>query len=93
MEPHILNYGPPGRGPRLRPGMALAIEPMVTIGADDVALAPDQWTVVTADGTASAHWEHTVAITEDGPWVLTAEDGGAARFAELGVPSPAAQRH
>lgn len=89
MEPHVLNYGPPGRGPRLVPGMALAIEPMVTLGSADVLLAADHWTVVTRDGSASAHWEHTVAITEDGPWVLTAPDGGAEQFAALGVPSPA----
>jgi methionyl aminopeptidase len=92
MEPHILNYGPPGRGPRLVPGMALAIEPMVIMGPPDVALAEDQWTVVSAVGAPSAHWEHTVAITEDGPWVLTAPDGGAEAFAALGVPSPAAER-
>jgi methionyl aminopeptidase len=92
MEPHILNYGPPGRGPRLLPGMALAIEPMVIMGSPEVVLAADQWTVASADQAPSAHWEHTVAITEDGPWVLTAPDGGAERFAALGVPSPAAQR-
>jgi methionyl aminopeptidase len=92
MEPHVLNYGPPGRGPRLVPGMALAIEPMVTLGSPDVRLASDHWTVVTRDGSASAHWEHTVAITEEGPWVLTARDGGAEQFAALGVSSPAARR-
>lgn len=92
MDPHLVNYGPPGKGPQLRAGMALAIEPMVTIGEEDVIVAADDWTVLTADGSASAHWEHTVAITEEGPWVLTARDGGAARFAQLGIPSPAAQR-
>mgnify|MGYP001494684064 CR=1 FL=1 len=71
MEPHILNYGAPGRGPTLTPGMALAIEPMVTLGSPEVAVLSDAWTVVTTDGSAAAHWEHTVAITEDGPWVLT----------------------
>jgi len=74
MEPHILNYGPPGRGPVLRPGMALAIEPMVTLGAPEVGVLDDAWTVVTMDGGWAAHWEHTVAITENGPWVLTALD-------------------
>lgn len=74
MDPHILNYGSPGRGPVLRPGMALAIEPMVTLGSPDVAVLADAWTVVTMDGSCAAHWEHTVAITEDGPWVLTALD-------------------
>lgn len=72
MEPHILNYGPPGRGPVLRPGMALAIEPMATLGDPEVALADDDWTVATVDGGWAAHWEHTVAVTEEGPWVLTA---------------------
>jgi methionyl aminopeptidase len=74
MEPHILNYGSPGRGPVLRPGMALAIEPMVTLGSPDVGVLADAWTVVTIDGGWAAHWEHTVAVTEDGPWVLTALD-------------------
>jgi methionyl aminopeptidase len=92
MEPHILNYGPPGKGPRLVPGMVLAIEPMVILGPPEVVLAEDRWTVVSASGAPSAHWEHTVAITEDGPWVLTAPDGGAEAFAALGVPSPAAER-
>lgn len=72
MPPFILNYGEPGRGPVLEPGMALAIEPMATLGRPDVGVLADDWTVVTADGLPAAHWEHTVAITEDGPWVLTA---------------------
>lgn len=74
MEPHILNYGSPGRGPVLRPGMALAIEPMVTLGNPEVGVLSDAWTVVTLDGSCAAHWEHTVAVTESGPWVLTALD-------------------
>ena len=74
MDPHILNYGSPGRGPVLRPGMALAIEPMVTLGSPEVGVLADAWTVVTLDGGWAAHWEHTVAVTEDGPWVLTALD-------------------
>jgi methionyl aminopeptidase len=74
MDPHILNYGSPGRGPILRPGMALAIEPMVTLGNPEVGVLADAWTVVTLDGSWAAHWEHTVAVTEDGPWVLTALD-------------------
>lgn len=74
MEPHILNYGSPGRGPVLRAGMALAIEPMVVLGDDEVMLLDDAWTVSTMDGSAAAHWEHTVAITDEGPWVLTALD-------------------
>jgi methionyl aminopeptidase len=85
MAPHILNYGRPGKGPRLTPGMALAIEPMVTLGSRATEELDDGWTVVTVDGTWSAHWEHTVAILEDGPWVLTAEDGGRAELAKRGV--------
>lgn len=72
MEPPVPNYGRPGRGPRLVAGMALAVEPMVTLGAATVRTLDDDWTVVTDDGSWAAHWEHTVAITEDGPWVLTA---------------------
>jgi methionyl aminopeptidase len=76
MEPAIPNYGPPGHGPRLRVGMALAIEPMITIGGEETIELADGWTVVSADASRAAHFEHTVAITPDGPWVLTAEDGG-----------------
>jgi methionyl aminopeptidase len=83
--PHLLNYGRPGRGQKLVKGLALAVEPMLTLGTPETRELDDHWTVVTTDGTWAAHWEHTVAITEDGPWVLTAEDGGAARLAELGV--------
>jgi methionyl aminopeptidase len=85
MAPHILNYGRPGRGPRLTPGMALAIEPMVTLGSRATKELDDGWTVVTVDGSWAAHWEHTVAILEDGLWVLTAEDGGRAELAKRGV--------
>lgn len=74
MHPPVPNYGSPGRGPHLRVGMALAIEPMATLGSPDVQVLADDWTVVTTDGACAAHWEHTVAITEDGPWVLTALD-------------------
>jgi methionyl aminopeptidase len=84
MDPVVPNYGRPGRGPKLREGMALAVEPMVVLGAPDTELLDDQWTVVTADGSWSAHFEHTVAITADGPWVLTAEDGGVAGLAAAG---------
>jgi methionyl aminopeptidase len=85
MEPSVPHVGPPGRGPVLRPGMALAVEPMITAGSPEVEVLDDDWTVVTLDGSLAAHWEHSVAITPDGPYVLTAEDGGAARLAELGV--------
>jgi methionyl aminopeptidase len=70
-EPQVPNFGPPGRGPRLKVGMVLAIEPMVNIGHADVEILDDGWTVVTADGQLSAHFEHTVAITDDGPQILT----------------------
>jgi methionyl aminopeptidase len=80
MDPPVPNYGRPGRGPRLRPGMALAIEPMITLGSAETVLLDDGWTVITADGSWAAHFEHTVAITPDGPWVLTAEDGGQSRL-------------
>ena len=85
MAPHILNYGRPGKGPRLTAGMTLAIEPMITAGRRDTAVLDDEWTVVTVDGSWAAHWEHTVAILDDGPWVLTAEDGGRAELARRGV--------
>src|ERR1700761_5387299 len=74
MDPPVPNYGRAGRGPRLRPGMALAIEPMVVLGGAETVLLDDDWTVITADGSRAAHFEHTVAITPDGPWVLTARD-------------------
>jgi methionyl aminopeptidase len=70
-EPQLPNYGEPGRGPKLREGMVLAIEPMVTAGRPDVRVLEDHWTAVTADGSDSAHFEHTVAVTSNGPWVLT----------------------
>jgi methionyl aminopeptidase len=74
MEPFLPNAGRPGRGPRLRTGMALAVEPMLTLGSEETEELDDGWTVVTADGSRAAHWEHTVAITDDGPWVLTAPE-------------------
>ena len=84
MDPPVPNYGRAGRGPRLRAGMALAIEPMVMLGGPETVLLDDGWTVVTADGSWAAHFEHTVAITSDGPWVLTAEDGGESRLGDTG---------
>ena len=71
-DPQIPNYGPPGRGPVLKPGLVLAIEPMVNIGDWPTRVLADGWTVVTADGSLSAHFEHTVAVTDDGHEVLTA---------------------
>jgi methionyl aminopeptidase len=84
-DPHVLNYGRAGRGPKLVPGLVLAIEPMVTVGDPATAELEDGWTVVTKDGSRAAHFEHTVAITPEGPWVLTAEDGGVAGLAPFGV--------
>jgi methionyl aminopeptidase len=83
MDPPVPNFGRPGRGPVLMPGMALAIEPMLVLGSPQTAVLADDWTVVTVDGSWAAHFEHTVAVTEDGPVVLTAEDGGVAGFAAL----------
>jgi methionyl aminopeptidase len=77
MDPPVPNAGRPGRGPVLVEGMALAVEPMLVLGRPQTRLLDDGWTVVSADGSPSAHFEHTVAITADGPWVLTANDGGA----------------
>jgi methionyl aminopeptidase len=88
-DPHVLNYGRPGRGPRLQKGLALAIEPMITLRSPATRLLPDNWTVVTADGAWAAHFEHTFTLTDDGPWVLTALDGGAAKLAELGATAAA----
>lgn len=70
-EPHILNYGRPGQGPELLPGVCLAIEPMVTLGKPGTYTMPDEWTVKTTAGGFAAHWEHSIAVTEDGPVVLT----------------------
>jgi methionyl aminopeptidase len=88
MDPPVPNYGRPGRGLRLRPGLALAVEPMVTLGSPETVLLEDGWTVVTADRSWAAHFEHTVAITSGGPWVLTAEDGGTSGLAAHGESVP-----
>jgi methionyl aminopeptidase len=71
MDPFLPNEGAPGRGPHLEPGSVLAIEPMLTLGTTDTKVLSDDWTVVTTDGSRAAHWEHTVAVTEDGPRILT----------------------
>jgi methionyl aminopeptidase len=70
-DPQLPNFGTRGKGPRLKPGMVLAIEPMINAGAPEVKVLPDGWTTITQDGSLSAHFEHTVAITKDGPLVLT----------------------
>lgn len=86
MDPDVPNEGRRGRGPRLKRGMALAVEPMVTLGTHDSVVAADDWTVITADRSWAAHYEHTFALTDAGVWVLTAEDGGRERLEALGVP-------
>jgi methionyl aminopeptidase len=74
--PQVPNYGVPGRGILLRPGMTIALEPMVLVGTPATRVLKDQWTVISADRSLTAHYEHTVAITEDGPDILTLlEDG------------------
>jgi methionyl aminopeptidase len=83
--PDVLNYRTRERGAKVRPGMCLAVEPMITRGDQLTQVCEDDWTVVTRDGSRAAHHEHTVAVLEDGVWVLTAPDGGAARLAALGV--------
>jgi methionyl aminopeptidase len=70
-KPEVPNYGDPGKGPKLRPGMVFAVEPMVNMGGPGTRLLEDNWSVVTADGHLSAHFEHTIAITDDGPEILT----------------------
>jgi methionyl aminopeptidase len=84
--PNVPNYGRPGRGTKLERGLALAVEPMVTLGSKHTLVAEDDWTIVTADGSWAGHFEHTFTLTPGGPWVLTALDGGRAKLAELGVP-------
>jgi methionyl aminopeptidase len=82
-DPHVLNHGRPGRGPALVPGMALAIEPMITLGSPRTVELADGWTVITKDRSVAVHVEHTVAFFDDGVWVTTAADGGVARLGDL----------
>jgi methionyl aminopeptidase len=82
-DPHVPNFGEPGRGPRLSEGMTIAIEPMITMGGPDVWLADDGWTISTNDGSRAAHFEHTVAIVPDGPRILTPRVGIATERARL----------
>ena len=84
-EPPVFNYRVRERGPQVKPGLVVAIEPMVTLGGIDTFTREDEWTVATRDSTVAAHWEHSVAVHAGGIWVLTAEDGGAAGLARLGV--------
>ncbi len=82
-DPHVPNVGEPGRGPRLSEGMTIAIEPMITAGSSEILVAEDGWTISTADGSLSAHFEHTVAITADGPRILTPRVGVPARGVQV----------
>lgn len=83
--PPVFNYRVSAKGPEVRPGLVVAIEPMVVLGSPETYVRDDGWTVVTEDGKAAAHWEHSVAVHADGIWVLTAEDGGASGLAPLGI--------
>ena len=85
MDPQIPNYAVREAGPKLVDGFTGAIEPMVTLGGIDTKVLADDWTVVTLDGTRAAHWEHSVAVREDGLWILTAVDGGQAALAAAGA--------
>ncbi|WP_181786393.1 type I methionyl aminopeptidase [Streptomyces phytophilus] len=87
MDPHLLNYVDKrrGRGPKLVPGFCIAIEPMVSLGTPRTHVLADEWTVKTDDGSWSSHWEHSVALTEAGPLVLTAPDGGRGKLAAYGI--------
>ena len=85
MEPQIPNYAVRETGPKLVDGFTGAIEPMVTLGGADTKVLDDDWTVVTLDGARAAHWEHSVAVREDGLWILTAIDGGKAALAAAGA--------
>ena len=84
--PNVPNYGRAGKGPKLVRGLALAVEPMITLGGKETEVLDDDWTVITADGSQSAHYEHTFTLTETGAWVLTSLDGGEAALTALGVP-------
>ena len=83
--PPVFNYRVRPKGPDVKPGLVVAIEPMVVMGDIDTYTKDDDWTVATSDGLAAAHWEHSIAVHKDGIWVLTAEDGGAAGLAQFGI--------
>jgi methionyl aminopeptidase len=90
-EPPVFNYRVRAKGPEVRPGLVVAIEPMVVLGGPDTYVKDDGWTVATEDGKVAAHWEHSVAVHQGGIWVLTAQDGGAAGLAPFGItPAPIA---
>jgi methionyl aminopeptidase len=81
----VFNYRVRSKGPEVKPGLVVAIEPMVVLGSPETFVRNDGWTVATEDGLAASHWEHSVAVHKDGIWVLTATDGGAAGLTPLGV--------
>ena len=83
--PPVFNYRVRAKGPDVKPGLVVAIEPMVVLGSIETYVRDDDWTVATSDGSAAAHWEHSVAVHRDGIWVLTAVDGGAAALAPFGI--------
>ena len=88
-SPSVFNYRVSDPGPEIKPGLVLAIEPMVVIGDQATFVEDDGWTVSTLDGTAGSHWEHSVAVHDGGIWVLTTHDGGAAGLAPFGItPTP-----
>ncbi|WP_025156615.1 type I methionyl aminopeptidase [Leifsonia aquatica] len=90
-EPPVFNYRVRAKGPEVKPGLVVAIEPMVVLGDQETYVKDDGWTVATEDGAAAAHWEHSVAVHSGGIWVLTASDGGAAGLAPFGItPAPIA---
>ncbi|WP_131105544.1 type I methionyl aminopeptidase [Ornithinimicrobium sufpigmenti] len=86
MDPHVPNYGVAAKGPLVPGGATFAVEPMVTLGTIQTRTLDDEWTVITTDGSHAAHWEHTVAVTDAGLWVLTAHDGGEAQLTARGAP-------
>lgn len=84
-EPTVFNYRVHRKGAEVKPGLVVAIEPMITTGSNETLIREDGWTVTTVDGSMGCQWEHTVAVHKDGIWVLTAEDGGAAGLAPFGI--------
>lgn len=84
-EPPVFNYRVKAKGPDVKPGLVVCIEPMVVTGSPDTYVKDDEWTVATSDGGSAAHWEHSIAVHKNGIWVLTAEDGGAAQLAQFGI--------
>lgn len=88
-DPSVPNVRMRAKGPRLRPGVVLAVEPMITAGSPGTSVHSDGWTVLTDDGQAAAHFEHSIAVTPQGPWVLSALDGGRERLTRAGVPAVA----